>query len=32
MEQTYAWYRACRPSLSDPKMSRIEETLRFSGR
>lgn len=32
MEQTYAWYRACRPRLSDPKMSRIEEALRFSGR
>lgn len=32
MGRAYAWYRERRPALSDPKMDRIEEALRLSGR
>lgn len=28
MRKSYTWYRACRPRLSDPKMTRVEEALR----
>lgn len=28
MRKSYEWYRACRPRLSDPKMTQVEEALR----